>query len=304
MAPLRFGVIGRGRMAAVMRALVGDAGEADAEAIYIAGRNRDHAARSVAALEAGKAVLCEKPCAMSAEEAERVISLSKRKGLLYMEAVATPFLPAVSAALQAAQSGRLGAVRRLEASFGYPIGRTTHPRLFEADGGVLADRAVYPLMLALIGLGPVAVVRHEVERGPGGIDVAARFTLDHADGGRSELAVSFDKRLDNSLRIEGDAGAIEVAPPLLTAQRLRFTSRRRRPPSPLWRHIRQDPVIRRLGDASSRALGEWRPHGPSPYMHEIEHFTALFRAGAVESPVVSHERMLSAARLIDEARAS
>ena len=303
MTPLRFEVIGRGAMAARMRALVGDAG-AHGEAVYIAGRNRDHAARSIAALEAGRPVLCEKPFAMSLAEAEEVITVSQRTGLLYMEAVATPFLPAVAAALQAARSGRLGGLRRLEASFGYPIGRATHPRLYEADGGVLADRAPYPLMLALIGMGPVVAAAHVVERDEAGLDVAARFTLDHVGGGRSELAVSFEARLDNSLRIEGDAGTVEILPPLLSAQRLRFVSRRRHPPTPLWRRLRQGALIRRLGDASGRMLGQWRPHGPSPYAHEIEHFTALVRAGAVESPVISHARMLAVARLIERARAS
>ncbi len=300
--PLRFAVIGRGPMAETMRALIGDAG-ADAEAVYIASRNRDHAAHAIAALEAGKPVLCEKPCAMSVAEAQQVIAISKRTGLLYMEAVATPFLPAVSAALQAAQAGRLGALRRLDASFGYPITRAARPRLFEDDGGVLADRAVYPLMLALIAMGPVAAVERAVERDGHGVDVSARFILDHVGGGVSELAVSFDERLDNALRIEGDAGAVEVAPPLLSAQRLLFTTRRL-PPSRLWRRLRQGPVIRRLGDASGKAFGQWRPHGPSPYVHEIEHFTALLRSGAAESPVISHERMLAVTRLVEEARAS
>ncbi len=303
MAALRFAVIGRGAMAARMRALIGDVGAADAEAVYIASRNRDHVDHAIAALEAGKAVLCEKPFAMNVADAERVIATARARGLFYMEAVATPFLPAVSAALQAAKSGRLGTVCRLNASFGYPIDQASHPRLFEGDGGVLADRAVYPLMLALIGLGPVASADIAVDRDSAGIDVAARFTLDHVAGGRSELAVSFGERLDNSLRIEGDGGAVEVAPPLLSAQRLRFTSRRRTPSS-LWRRLRQGPVFRRLGDASGRALGEWRPHGPSIYHHEIEHFSALFRAGAIESPIISHEHMLAVAHLIAQARAS
>ena len=299
-APLRFAIAGRGAMAARMRALIGDVGEDPAEAVYIASRNRDHAARSIAALEAGKAVLCEKPFAMSMAEAEEIISVSKRTGRLYMEAVATPFLPAISAALQAARSGRLGHLLRLEASFGYPVGRATHPRLFESDGGVLADRAVYPLMLALIGLGPVVDARAEVRRNADGVDTAARFALDHVGGGRSELAVSFDERLDNSLMIEGDAGAVEVAPPLLSARRLRFVAR---PPSPLWRGVRQTALIRRAGDFASRLGGGWHPFGASPYLHEIAHFTSLFRTGAVESPIISHERMLTVARLVEQARA-
>lgn len=299
MAPLRFAVIGRGRMAAAMRALIGDLPMQEAEAVYIASRNRDHAGHALAALAAGKAVLCEKPFAMTGAEASEVIALSQRSGLLAMEAVATPFLPAVAAALRAAQEGQLGVPRHLEASFGYPIADKTHPRLFESDGGVLADRAVYPLMLALIGLGPVAAARFEVERDARGVDVAARFVLDHAGGARSDLAVSFGERLDNSLRISGDAGSVEVAPPLLRAQRLRFASAGRP-----RRRFHQDGVLRRLADLGSRATGGWHPHGGSPYAHEIAHFTALFRAGAVESPVISHDRMLAVARLIDQARAA
>lgn len=301
-APLRFAVIGRGRMAATMRGLIGDVGEADAEAVYIAGRNRDHAARSLAALAAGKAVLCEKPCAMSAAETAEVIAVSQRTGLLYMEAVATPFLPAVAAALQAARSGRLGTPSRVEASFGYPLRRADHPRLFEADGGVLADRAVYPLMLALIALGPVRAMRCTVERDGDGLDVAAGFMLDHQAGGRSELAVSFTERLDNSLRIAGDGGVVEVQPPLLTAQRLRFAHAGHAGPGRLWRHMRQDPLVRRLANLGSRGSEGWHPFGVSPYLHEIGHFTALHRAGRIESPVISHARMIEVARLVEEAR--
>lgn len=301
-APLRFAVIGRGRMAATMRALIGDVGEGQAEAVYIAGRNRDHAARAVAALAAGKAVLCEKPCAMTPAEAAEVIASSQRTGMLYMEAVATPFLPAVAAALHAARSGRLGRLEHLEASFGYPVDRAAHPRLFEEDGGVLADRAVYPLMLALIALGPVRAMDCQVERDADGIDIAARFRLDHGEGGRSDLAVSFAERLDNGLRIGGDAGAVEVMPPLLTAQRLRFSGPGRRRAPRIWRSARQNPVLRRMTDLAGRGAGRFHPIGPSPYAHEIAHFTELYRTGRIESPIVSHARMIEVVRLVEEAR--
>jgi len=301
-APLRFAVIGRGRMAATMRGLIGDVGAADAEAVYIAGRNRDHAARSLDALAAGKAVLCEKPWVMTPAEAAEVIAVSQRTGLLYMEAVATPFLPAVAAALHAAQSGRLGALAHVEASFGYPVARADHPRLFEADGGVLADRAVYPLMLALIALGPVRAMTCSVDRDAYGTDVAARFALDHDAGGRSDLAVSLVERLDNSFRVVGDAGWVEVQPPLLTAQRLCFGGPGGAGPSPLWRRARQNPLVRRCADLGSRGSARWHPLGASAYAHEIAHFTALYRGGAIESPVVSHARMIEVVGLIDKAR--
>jgi predicted dehydrogenase len=299
--PLRFHIVGRGAMARRMRALIGDVPIDQAEAVYIASRNRDHAIQSRAALEAGKAVLCEKPCVTDPADLADLISLSQRKRLLYMEAVATPFLPAAAAALQAAAAGRIGTPCHVEASFGYPVDRATHPRLFEEDGGVLADRAIYPLMLALIVLGPVRSIDCAVERDGRGLDLAARLRIDHAGGGVSDLAVSFCERLDNSLRIEGAAGAIELLPPLLGAQRLHFSGRRRRVPA-LWRRARQNPVIRRLGDLAARSGGGWHSFGASPYLHEIAHFTALHRAGQIESPVVSHARMAEAAKLIAQAR--
>lgn len=300
-APLRFHVVGRGAMAATMRALIGDVAIDQAEAVYIASRNRDHAAQTRAALDAGKAVLCEKPCVMDPAEADDLISLSQRNRRLYMEAVSTPFLPAVTAALHAAATGRLGTPSHVAASFGYPAGRTRFPRLYEADGGVLADRAVYPLMLALIALGPVRSMDCCVERDDAGLDIAARFRLDHSGGGTSDLAVSLAARLDNSLRIAGDEAAVEVAPPLLTARRLRFTGAGHST-SALWRRVRQNPLVRRVGDLCARGAGRWHPLGASPYAHEIAHFTALYRAGRIESPVISHARMAEAARLIGEAR--
>ncbi|WP_238147146.1 Gfo/Idh/MocA family protein [Rhizorhabdus dicambivorans] len=299
--PLRFHVIGRGAMAARMRVLTGDVAIEDAEAVYIASRNRDHAAQTRAALEAGKAVLCEKPCVTDPAELGDLIALSQRHRLLYMEAVATPFLPAVAAALHAADTGRLGRLAHVEASFGYPVARARAPRLFDADGGVLADRAVYPLMLALIALGPVRAMDCTVERDRRGVDVAARLRLDHRAGGTSDLAVSFLARLDNSLRIEGDAGAVEVLPPLLTAQRLRFTGPAARAPA-WWRRTRQNPLVRRLGDFGARAAGRWHPLGASPWLHELAHFTTLYRGGQIESPIVGHARMAEAARLIGKAR--
>lgn len=302
MVPLRFAVVGRGRMAATMRALTGDVPLAQAEAVYIAGRNRNHADQTRSAFAAGKAVLCEKPFAMGAAEAAELVAEARAAGLLYMEAVATPFLPAVAAALEVVRSGRIGAPARIEASFGYPADRAGHPRLFEADGGVLADRAVYPLMLALLALGPVRAMDYRVQRDGDGIDVAATLRLEHADGGVSDLAVSMIERLDNSCRIEGATGTVEIAPPLLTAQRLSFGAPGGGGPSRFWRQVRQNPLVRRLGDLAARGGADWHPFGTSPYRHELEHFTTLYRSGAIESPVVSHARMIEVARLVEEAR--
>lgn len=300
--PLRFAVIGRGRMAATMRGLVGDVPVDLADAVYVACGNADHVRQSRLALEAGKPVLCEKPLSLHGDEAQALTVLARERGLAFMEAVATPFLPAVSRAIDIAATGGLGRIRRLEASFGYPVSRRHFPRLFAPDAGVLADRAVYPLMLARIVLGPVTAMECRVDRDRAGIDVAARLSLVHDGGARSDLSVSFVGTLGNDLRIEGEDATLELMPPLLTAQRLRLRPADARGPSRLRSALRQNPLLRRMGDVGGRLTGSFHSHGGSIYRHELEHFADLVRNGCVESPVVTHARMVDVARLIEEAR--
>jgi predicted dehydrogenase len=259
------------------------------DAVYIAGRNANHARLSLAALAAGKPVLCEKPAACDPDEAEAVVATARATGCLYMEAVATPFLPAVAEAIVIAR-GR--GARRVEASFGYP---TRETGLFAPDAGVLLDRAVYPLTLARLILGPVDQAAIEVRRDSAGRDIAARFRLDHSDGGGSELAVSLVDRLANRLDVTLADGHVAVPAPLLTARRIAG-----RPAGPLA----QNPFMRRAADLFARLSGHWHPYGRSPYAPELAHFCALVRSGAVESPVLTHQLTLEVQRLIAQARAS
>lgn len=316
-----FGVVGTGRMAARMARVIAGSGEARlvhvasssaerardfagrhaiaaagdmaglladpaVEAVYVAGHNRDHAAVSIAALGAGKAVLCEKPFALFPQAAEAVVGAARAAGKPFMEAMATPFLPAVAEIIARVQSGEFGTVRHVEASFGYPVDAVAEPALFAADAGVLLDRMVYPLTLALLLQGPVIGQQAD---GAGTHDV--RLHLVHDGGGRSDLAASFTRRLPNRLVIDGDAGRISVAAPLLTGRRLSIG----RGGSGF---LAQNPVIRRIGDIMARRNGDWRPYGASPYLPELRHFCAMVRAGHSESRVLTHRLMLDVQRIV------
>jgi predicted dehydrogenase len=319
-----FAIVGTGRMAARMAAVIAGSGEARVvriasaseewaaefaaqhniggwgdlttaladpavEAVYVAGRNRDHAAVSQKALAAGRAVLCEKPFACNLVEAKAVIDAAHRAGRPFMEAVATPFLPAVAEAMARARLGEFGAVRHVEASFGYPVDRVREPGLFAADAGVLRDRAVYPLTLALLLQGaPVAQV---VEQDDGD---TVRLMLVHEQGGRSHVAVSFAERLANRLVIDCERGCVTVAAPLLTAQQLVIGERR-------FVQLRQHPILRRMSDAKAGIAGNWRSFGTSPYLHELQHFCAMVRERQVESSILTHRLMLDVQRIIAEA---
>lgn len=275
------------------------------DAVYVAGRNGDHAATSIAALRAGKAVLCEKPFACTPAEAQTVIETARASGRLLMEAMATPFLPAVAEAISRATSGEFGDLQHLAASFGYRVERRNHRGLFAEDGGVLLDRAVYPLTLALLALGPVieSDIDGDLYTDKYGVDVAVHIQLVHTGGARSDLTASLVERLANSLSIGCEHAQIRVDAPLLTGRRMTIG----RPVKDVAaamadRRFAQNPVVRRAADVLARLTGSWRPYGPSPYLPELEHFCGLLRHGHIESNILTHRIMFDVQRIIGRVR--
>ncbi len=275
--------------------------------VYIGNSSADHADVAIRALEAGKAVLGEKPFAVDSAEAERVVAAARRTGTLFMEAVATPFLPAVRAALDQAASGGLGMVRHLSASFGYPATPTSHPGLYaDVGGGVLLDRAIYLVTLARLALGPIEHSRASVTRDRGGIDTEAALLLTHAGGATSQLTASLTTLLGNGMTISGDRGAVTVSAPLLATEQI-MTETAGLPERPATsagtRHaLKERPLVRRLASLARLRKTRFVPFGRSPYVPELEHFRDLYRAGAQESPVLPLQLSLDVMRVLDSAR--
>jgi predicted dehydrogenase len=277
------------------------------DAVYIANNSADHAAAAIKAMEAGKAVLTEKPFAVDTAEAERVVAAARRTGVLFMEAVATPFLPAVHTALADVASGQLGPVRHLSASFGYPTTPASHPGCYAAvGGGVLLDRAVYLVTLARLALGPVVDVRAQITRGANGIDTEAALLLTHASGATAQLSASLTALLGNAMTIGCERGAVTVAAPLLSSEKIAVDTvappSRPTGESGLRDRIKARPAFRRLADLARMRKTRFAAFGASPYVPELLHFRDLYRSGAIESPVLPVELSLDVMRVLDAAR--
>ena len=126
----------------------------EVEAVYIPLPNDLHCEWSVKALKAGKHVLCEKPLAVSEEQAKEMFRTAEENGVLLMEAFAylhSPFVQAIRAELDA---GTIGEIRYLESAFLTGRRPDTDIRLRrETYGGALYDLGCYPVSLALWLLG-------------------------------------------------------------------------------------------------------------------------------------------------------
>lgn len=343
----RFGVIGTGAMAAAMMATFARAGipvaavasresararrfaeafaipeahaspegllrRADIDAVYVANATVDHEATAIAALDAGKAVLCEKPLARDAPGAARVAAAARRADRLCMEGLWTLFLPSHRRFLALAEAGACGGPGHLTAAFGSP--ESAADRLLgPAAGGVLLDRGGYLLALALKALGPVERIDAGIDMSPEGIDHHACLQLSHGAGGRSQLALSFTAPLANRARLAGPGGSLELGPRLPAAEwvaRHRTAPPRPRPgweiPGPrsrLMGRLRAVPLLRRLHQGLPSGGTEHLPYGPDPYLPELRHFLQCWRTGAVESDVVPLGLSIDILRIIDRARA-
>ena len=288
--------------------------DSEFDAVYIANASAEHANTAIASLEAGKAVLCEKPLALSAGEAERVAAAATRTGKLCMEAIWISFLPAYRRFVELARTNTYGKPTHLFADFGYPVSEKARPRLFSQEtGGVLSDRGIYLVALALDVFGPVEAVNAKLEVTGRGVEQHASLHLLHEGGNHSQLAASFTSLMSNTATLACTEGRIRLEEPLIGAETIsirRLTAAHDRPPDSvlidakqrLARSLRQSPLLRRYKRLFSNERHEYLGYGASPYLAQLLHFIELMSTGACESNVVPLQHSLSIHRILDRAR--
>lgn len=284
----------------------------DVDAVYIATATRDHAAHAIAALRAGKAVLCEKPFAIDAEQGRRVLQAAEQAGRLFMEAQWTTALPAYRELLRIAGARALGEPVLLQSEFGVALDPASHPRLFEGEGaGVLLDFAVYPIVLALQLMGPVRSVQAALRRNEAGVDVHASLQLSHAGGGLSQLAASLVASLPNRTTLVCAGGHVELDSPVMGAEALR--SRAVAPARAqtglgggakqrLVAALRTRRWLRRLKARLARPRASQHAFGANRYGPQLDHFVSLLDAGRLDSDLMPQATSLDVLRVIDAAR--
>lgn len=189
----------------------------DVDAVYIGTIHTTHAPLAIAALEAGKAVLCEKPATPDLAETERVLSVAAASGRPFLEAFKTSFGPFADTLRTLVADGAIGELRRLESSRGSVV-TTRSGRLFDPElaGGAILDIGCYPVSLAVeiagaagLPLESATVVRAEGTIGDTGVDEHSSAVVD-VGGFEAHLRTSLIADLPNSARLTGTAGSIEI----------------------------------------------------------------------------------------------
>ena len=187
----------------------------DVDAVYNPLPNHLHAEWTIAAARAGKHVLCEKPLATTAADAERMIKVCEAEGVLLMEAFMYRLHPTWEAARSLVASGRIGELRTVQSWFSYFNDDPGDIRnLVETGGGALYDIGCYCVNLSrmLFGAEPERV-RGSVLRDPVmGIDVLTSAILDFGDG-VATFTCSTRAEPDQRVHIYGTEGRISLEIP-------------------------------------------------------------------------------------------
>ena len=184
------------------------------DAVYISLTNAQHKEWVLAALNAGKHVLCEKPLAMNASEVGTMLDAATRNNRLLVEAVWTRWQPRMQRMAQIVKSGELGEVTGISSAFTFQGDLTNNYRLDPSLGsGALLDVGVYQAHLWLMLLNEdVSFSIESVERtmGDTGVDLTTRAQLQLNNSVTAHLVSSFDLPPQQHIEVTGTTATMRT----------------------------------------------------------------------------------------------
>ncbi|MBW8002293.1 MAG: Gfo/Idh/MocA family oxidoreductase [Planctomycetes bacterium] len=192
----------------------------DIDVIYISTPHTLHMENTMLALNAGRAVLCEKPFAINTDQAMKMVDLAREKKLFLMEAMWTRFLPVITKVRQLLDEGIIGQPEYVQADFGYSCKRNPEHRILnpELGGGALLDVGVYCISFAsMIFKSEPTSIKSTAHIGKTGVDEQSSMTLSYNDGQIAELECAINKDTPWQALIRGTKGEIKIHRPFWKA---------------------------------------------------------------------------------------
>lgn len=249
--------------------------------VYVGAEHVRHHSATMAAIKAGKSVLCEKPFAMNLVEVNEMIDAAKQHNVFLMEALWSRFMPCFEQAIAWVHRGKIGTIKAIHADFGYKADTDPTKRLFnkELGGGALLDIGIYPIFLSYLFLGMPSDIQANTIKDIGGIDVATTISFKYQKDAVAVLSCNFatDTRTDGI--IYGTEGHISLHPKFHMATGLTLNTE----------------------DRESRSK-EWPRPDTYGYEYELIHVSDCLRKGLIESPTWTFKDSQNLMKLLDAVR--
>lgn len=239
-----------------------------------------HREHTILCLRSGRCVLCEKPFAVNAAEAEEMISVAREEKRTLMEAMWMRFMPSVTEVRRIVSGGAIGDILRVTADFGFRADFDPENRLFDRSlgGGALLDVGIYPLSLAHMLMGEPESIDGTAVIGDTGVDGESTVTLGYAGGRQAVIRMSIRKDTPCEALISGTKGYIRIQLPWWRSERI---------------------ILNRDGRGETSIDLPIRGNG---YICEAEEFMDLIRTGRPESEIMPLAESLAVMKSADGIR--
>lgn len=250
------------------------------DAIYVATPHPMHKEHSLLAMNAGKPVLCEKPFAMSAEQAQSMIDASHRNGVALLEAMWTRYLPHIAKVREILNNGVLGPIQTVEADHGQRLADQNKPRLVDPHlgGGALLDLGIYPISLAHLVLGSPARITARGVLTDRGVDAQTSAIFDYNNGAQAIINTTMIAQTPCRAVVSGLLGRLEIDRTFYTPSNMRVV----------------------LFDGTTTEYpNSYSGHGLREQAIEM---ARVVYAGLLESPLMPHSESIEVMKSMDEIR--
>lgn len=257
------------------------AADPDVDVIYIGTPHPRHRDDALMCIEAGKAVLLEKPFTLNAHDTERVIARARERGVFVMEAMWTRCTPVMRRVRALLDEGALGAIRYISADFGFRKAFDPTHRLFDPQlgGGALLDVGIYPVSFAsfIMGEQPEAITAL-AHLGQSSVDEHNAITFRYTGGALAQLASAVAVETLHEALIVGERGSVRI-------------------PRHFWNPRTMTVTI---DDIAETVTPDYIGNG---YNYEAEEVMTCLRAGRLESAVMPLDETLAIMQTLDAIRA-
>jgi predicted dehydrogenase len=246
------------------------------QVVYLATIHPLHCENTILCLEHKKAVLCEKPFAMNALEASRMIASAKKNNTFLMEALWTNFMPSILKVRELLEAKVVGEPIAIKADFGFNRPFDGNHRFFmpELGGSSLLEIGIYPVFLSLLLFGfPDHYSAHSI-KSPTGTDVTTGIFLSWKSGRFAQLTSSFAVDLDTQADIYCTKGKITLHKRFHMPTKLTVTE----------------------NDETREIPLAWKGNG---YNYEAEEVMRCLSENRIESPSLTHEFSLELMHLLE-----
>ena len=189
----------------------------EVDAVYISLPNSMHAEWCIKSAQHGKHVLCEKPMALSTEEADRIAEAARGNGVLVQEAAMYRYHEQTRQVCEWVANGEIGDIRVIQGFFGFTLDRGGDIRFDPSlGGGSLRDIGSYPVSFArtVMGANPVEVEAQQV-LSDSGVDLTFTGQMRFASGALAQIASSFQVTPYWNAAVIGSKGRILLDHPWL-----------------------------------------------------------------------------------------